>query len=205
MYTKRPVSRICQGDIFEGYVHESSKVVNDVLETLVINFPFIIILTQDCDLESDSRNRDQSVTERKNNDKYLQEILFAPAYKAESFRAGDHLSNFNLKMETFNTKTWPYLTSNQKERYHYFPENQDSKIPALVVDFKHYYTLPREDVYAIYPEKYKVSIDTLYREDLSQRFAHYLSRIGLPERYEPPAVEGTISASGGSDTASGIT
>jgi hypothetical protein len=86
-------------------------------------------------------------------------------------------------METHGSKAFARIVDNQVERYHFLPEKADIGLPPLVIDFKHYYTLPREDVYKIFSAKYKISIDALYREDLSQRFAHYLSRIGLPQQY----------------------
>lgn len=55
-------------------------------------------------------------------------------------------------------------------------------IPELVIDFKHYYTIPTEEMYEAYKENYLASVEPLYREDLSQRFANYLSRIGLPTK-----------------------
>ncbi len=49
----------------------------------------------------------------------------------------------------------------------------------LIIDFKHYYTIPRNILYQNL-DHYNVSITELHREQLSQRFAYYLSRVGTP-------------------------
>lgn len=53
------------------------------------------------------------------------------------------------------------------------------QVPNLVIDFKHYYTVSREKMYNNL-NNYFVSSKPLFREQLSQRFAYYLNRIGLP-------------------------
>jgi hypothetical protein len=163
----------------ENYEYEFPKVVDDEMRTLSVTFPYVVILSQDCDLKADFLERNQSSDVNK-NDKYLQEILFSPAYKAESLRTGIHLSDFGLKMETFNSVRWRLIENNQNARYHFFKESSEDGISNLVVDFKHYYTVLREDIYKVFMDKYKISINVLYRENLSVRFANYLSRIGLP-------------------------
>lgn len=67
------------------------------------------------------------------------------------------------------------------------------QLPELVIDFKHYYAIPRDTLFRMYPEHYLVTINQLFRESLSQRFSNYLSRIGLPELEGHIGLEGTIS------------
>lgn len=76
---------------------------------------------------------------------------------------------------------WKKICQNETPRYHYLNRYEPFEIPDLVLDFKRYYTVSREYLYDIYNEVYLASLGGLYREDLSQRFANYLSRIGLPE------------------------
>lgn len=180
MYIKKNEKRICQGDILENYEYEFSRIVGDELKTLSVVFPFIVVLSQDCDLKADFLERCQSSDTGK-NDKFLQEILFSPAYNAESLRTGDHLSDFGLKMESFNSERWRIIEKNQNARYHYFKGSPEEGISNWVVDFKHYYTVLREDIYKVFTTKYKISVNILYRENLSVRFANYISRIGLPD------------------------
>jgi hypothetical protein len=177
MYVKKNEPRILQGDFIEAFLYESSRVVDGALETTTVTFPYAVVLTQDCDLEWDYKNREDQ--DRKNNDKYLQSILICPAYLAESLRTGSHLDDLHLKMEPWLSDLWKHIKRNQNERF-YFLDKYEQAMPDLVLDFKHFYTFPREKLYEIHKTNYKISLDVPFREDLSQRFSNYLSRIGLP-------------------------
>jgi hypothetical protein len=50
-----------------------------------------------------------------------------------------------------------------------------------VIDFKHYFSVPVEYLERIKPTNFVCAVCELYREDICQRFAAYLSRIGLPD------------------------
>lgn len=54
-------------------------------------------------------------------------------------------------------------------------------VPEFVIDFKHFFTVPVDVVYKQRKTIYIATIGELYREELSQRFANFLSRIGLPD------------------------
>lgn len=182
MYGKKKDRRICQGDIFEEFTYQFTKIFDQAGEIITITLPYAIVLTQDCDLEWDYEKR-ASNPERKtdtNDDKVLQSILICPAYISEQFREGNHLKALDLTMKKWNSDLWRPIRNNQNERFHYLEEDIDNKMPNLVVDFKHYYTVPADDIYSIVDTKYKISIASLFREDISRRFANYLSRIGLP-------------------------
>ena len=78
-----------------------------------------------------------------------------------------------------NTK-WNFIKNNQDPRYHFLRKDLDLQVPELVIDFKHYYTIPRDFLYEKIEHHYLGTMSELFREFLSQRFAFYLSRIGLP-------------------------
>jgi len=180
-YRKYNAYRIVQGDILSevkfldwDWDKEGKNIV-----TYEKKFPYIIILTQDCDLEQDFKYRTTAV---KNNDKILQSVLVCPAYGWQEFIKGDHLQEYKLKMEEISSSDQKKkIRKQQVPRFHYLEEDKTSQIPALVIDFKHYYTLPVEFLRHIYKEHYAYSLEELFREALSQRFSFYLSRIGLPE------------------------
>ena len=180
-YRKHNADRIVQGDIlrevkFADWDWDTKKGNIEIYEKVL---PYIVIITQDCDLDQDFKYR---TTTTKNNDKLLQSILVCPAYGWEDFIKGDHLIDFNLKMETINSSNQRNLIKHQQVlRYHYLETDSENQMPALVIDFKHYYTLPVEFLRYIYKKHYVSPMNELFRESLSQRFSFYLSRIGLPE------------------------
>lgn len=168
-YRVLKVSRLYQGDILKDISFDMGGVM--------YNFPYIVILSQDCDLSEDFKNRAEP--ENENNDKFLQTILVCPAYLSESFFKGEHITNW--KMHPFQPKEKDYLKNNDKfKRYHYLCPNDNFRIPDLVIDFKHFLTIPRELLYDC-KSNYVASLEELFREYLSQRFANYIARIGLPD------------------------
>jgi len=181
VYIKRTIKRICQGDILrnvdviDNYILEQSgELVYDEL-----NLPYIVVMTQDCDLESDFRNRSQTTPEK--HDKFLRTVLVCPAYIAANFKEGKHLEDLGLMMEKWNSKSFNQIKDQNKDRFHFLNQDQELQVPELIIDFKHYYAIPRETLFRMYNLHYLATINQLFREFLSQRFANYLSRIGLPE------------------------
>ena len=138
------------------------------------------LLSQDCDLEHDFNNHSDSSS--KDGDKYLPFLLLCPAFPAEAFRQGKHLAELNIPMSSHNSDAWRKLKTNNLSRYHFLPGDTAHQVPDLVVDFKQYLTIPRDIIYrSNYQKCYLATIEIVFRDNISNRFAHYLSRIGLPE------------------------
>ena len=97
---------------------------------------------------------------------------------------GTHLEQLGLIMEnkgSRNKSVCKTIIANENKRYHYLKFNDDVTIPESVVDFKHYFTVNILYLESIYEKSYVCSVDSLYRELISQRFSNFLSRIGLPD------------------------
>lgn len=175
--------RVCQGDIFkdvemiEYAVEKSGK-----LEISKIVFPLVVVLTQDCDLSQDHRFR-WSRPSGKTQDKWLISVLVAPIYNVEHVYEGEHLSELNMSMEKINRRKSPgtYLVNNERPRYHFLSFPSTQPIVDSVVDFKHYFSVNVKYLRKLRKENFVCRLGPLYRENVSQRFAAYLSRIGLPE------------------------
>ncbi|MDR3292073.1 MAG: hypothetical protein LBT10_08010 [Methanobrevibacter sp.] len=151
-------------------------------------------MTQDCDLEQDFNYREKSHKSRH----YIPSILICPAYLAIKLKKGNHLENLSILFEEkqqteyekinfqeLGKNLWDPIKNNNNVRYHLLKEfeiNDSLKVPELIVDFKHYFTIYRDELYSKVNTNYFASLDPLFREQLSQRFAYYLSRIGLPNK-----------------------
>lgn len=177
-----PVARICQGDVFRNVEYfESIAETDDALEIRKILFPLAVVLTQDCDLAQDHTFR---VEQKKFQDKRLISVLIAPAYNAEHFFAGHHLSELGVEASpvTKNKTDGEMVIQNQNPRFHYLEFPEGVPLVTSVVDFKHYFSAPMSYLTSIKEENFVCKIAELYREDISHRFAAFLSRIGLPTR-----------------------
>ena len=175
-------ARISQGDIYKDVDFiEYAIEKNDVIEISKIVFPLIIVLTQDCDLNQDYTVR-WARNGASNHDKKLISIIVAPLYNAEHVYLGEHLSELKMEMVKINRGKTPgkTLRQNQTPRYHYLEFPLDIPVVPSVIDFKHYFTVNVEYLKKHKQKNFICQIGPLYREDVSQRFSSYLSRIGLP-------------------------
>lgn len=175
--------RISQGDIFQDVDFlERYRINEGILQISKITFPHIIVLTQDCDLAQDYEFRRE---ENENQDKILISVLVAPLYNAEFVFNGEHLSEINLKMRAFGPrKKTPSqdLIKNNNPRYHYLNFGPENPLPPSIIDFKHYFSINVDYLNEIKEKNRIMKIKELYREDISQRFSCFLSRIGLPDK-----------------------
>lgn len=174
-YRKENNARLYQGDILEKLEFVTGD-PREETEKDIISLSFAVILTQDCDMQSDF-NCEKS---GKNQDKRLLSLLICPAFLINEFAQGRHLGDW--QMDTFSSKKVKGVKGNDKyKRYHFLSKESDFLIPELVIDFKHFFTLPRDFLYKQRKNKYVASLNEIFREELSQRFSNYLSRIGIPE------------------------
>lgn len=168
-------TRIAQGDIFSDIeIIEDVYVEGDEIKVKKLIFPYVVCLSQECDLESDF-----SAPEGKTS--HLLHIAIAPAFNFEHFLTGNHWGEIPMTSESGKRKDTKIkiIMDNDYPRYHYlkFPEGH---MPELIVDFKHFFTINRDYLYNHIDKRF-CSIDNLFKERISQRFSNYLSRIGLPE------------------------
>ena len=174
-YRKKNNARLYQGDILE----KLKFVIGDSEEETELDNIFLsyaVILTQDCDMRSDFICKKSG----KNQDKRLLSLLICPAFLINEFVQGKHLGDW--QMDVFNSKLAKRIKKNDEyKRYHFLSEESNFSIPELVIDFKHFFTLPRDFLYKQRKDKYVASLNEIFREELSQRFSNYLSRIGIPE------------------------
>lgn len=173
-------SRVCQGDILRNIPYIEHVIENEgVIEVSSVVFPYVVVLTQDCDLEQDHNSREEG---RDNQDKWLISVLVAPLYNAEHVYDGEHLSELSIKSQQINKKRSPgqIIRQNSNPRYHYLEFPEEIPVVPSIIDFKHYFSVNTEYLRELKSHGYVCTVSELYREDISQRFSAFLSRIGLP-------------------------
>ncbi len=182
LYVKHEKKRISQGDILKNFdtksIYDDAKVV----------IPYLVVLSQDCDLESISSDLEQikSVPSSVENiivKQFLPNILVAPAFLYERVIDNTYLQEIykvtpTVKWSGEKSVLRQELKNNKMDRYHYFKRYEE--LPALVIDFKCYFSVSILEFLAQYDSRYLITVNELFRERLSQRFANYLCRIGLP-------------------------
>jgi len=189
----KPDVRVCQGDLIRNVPCVEDVVEDgDLIEIKRIMFPLVIVLTQDCDLQQDDALRWWTGTPPSSHSSQILSVLVAPAYNAAQFELGEHLSEVGLKMWAVpkakgkQTTDQRFLTQNKNPRYHYLRFGPDSGIVDSVIDFKHYFSVNVQYLKRIKPHNCAGKLSALFREDVSQRFASFLARIGLPDHAVAP-------------------
>lgn len=173
-YIKHDMDRIYQGDILKDVSFRFCE-NQDVVE---ISCPYVVVLSQDCDLLQCKCN----LCNEGQNNQYLPNIIVFPAFVDLKLREGHHLEEiYGIKQQHINSEQFRSIQQNNNSRYHYLKGSVDFEIANLIIDFKLYYTVPYNDLKQKYKSSYVATLNELFREHLSQRFANYLSRIGLPE------------------------
>ena len=181
-------NRVCQGDIIENVKYiEEFKEFGDYINVSVINFPYIVVLSQDCDLNEDYEFRNDIPKKHKDHDKIMFSLLVAPLYNADHVLSGEHLSLLDLKMQDLRKEKdktpksiYDQMKINQVPRYHHLKFPKEVEISDSFIDFKHYFSANIIYLENLKKTNFVCTIGELYRESVSQRFSNYLSRIGLP-------------------------
>lgn len=144
----------------------------------VIRSPWAVVLSQDCDLEQDYRNRYGA--EGRSEMRILENILLCPARTA---------AEVFIKIKGQGTTVREYVEHNKNERYQYLsrvPTEQDAAgkgIDPLILDFKRYFTVSTGDLY----EQVQTTairrcvLLPSYLEHLTTRFCYFQYRVALPD------------------------
>lgn len=170
-----------QGDIIRGASFlEYFAERGDILELSRIEFPYVVVLSQSCDLEGDHKRR--YGRPRWSPGKFILSVLVAPLYTAEDFFAGQHLVDIGLELEPKNRRRGEgkLIQDNEIPRYHYLELPDDLPMPSeVVVDFKQFFTVNAEYLTRHKKANFVGKLQPLYRERVTQRFSEYLARIGF--------------------------
>ena len=173
--------RIFQCDIFHDIeIVENIKQKSDGIDVTFLNFPLVICLNQDCDLNSDARDKVPESPTNKNC--RLLHLIVAPLYNFDTFKEGTHWGDIFDIGERVKAKSTSAtkIMNNEDPRYHYLSFENNDPFPDLIIDFKHFFTVSTDYMYSN-KNKRVCSISEIYREKICQRFANYISRIGLPD------------------------
>ncbi len=171
-------SRITQGDILRDLTHAVVEVDGNVY---AIDLPYAIVVTQDCDLEQAADSIGPLPAKPPESTQFLPNVTLLPCFPGIQLREGEHLKDaFNIVQPRINSDRWKLVRQNLNPRYHFLSGVQTMQVPDLAIDFKLVFSIPSRVLKREYPNTYLATLNELFREDLSQRYCSYASRIGLP-------------------------
>lgn len=128
----------------------------------------LVVMTQACDLQHAK----------------IDSVVLCPAWSLEEMEAQD------AKLRAMNSKDrkkhWEKLRKGDMAAYHMLAEWPALGLPVLVVDFHRLYTAPKDYLSAVADAAgERPRLLPPYREHLSQAFARYFMRVGLPVDIPP--------------------
>ena len=207
LYVRHNSPFLRQGEIISNLVEfklrtSEAKSINDVSEkgkADQITHQYVIVVSQDCDLEWDYKARSEEASE----DKLLTHILFCALFPLDEVR-----NRGRLKSEL-----WKRVGQNQDERYHHLDEallisteqctnefvadihkmstedfhkkyGTEEIVPELIADFKTTFSLPNEFAYWLVASgqaNRKGALFSPYLEDFMHRLYGFLGRVATPE------------------------
>ncbi|WP_428488288.1 hypothetical protein [Rhodopila sp.] len=144
-----------------------------------IYYPYVIVLSQDCDLLRDYEERANRRSSAVNG------ILLYEARPAAEMK----------QIIPPGRDVWKAVIQNNHERYHYLeeiPSRSDQSatgIPDLIVDFRRFFTLSPQEIYRqieMASMKRRCMLLPPYKEHLQTRAAFYFQRVTLPSPHQTP-------------------
>lgn len=192
----RAGERLRQGEVLERVVewvpYYKADARDDIDVIKPVSYGLALVVTQDCDLEQDwkQRSADPHVTTG------LSSVLLCPLGKADDLRAA----------QSINSTLWGPIRNNDSPRFQYLAEVPSASDgageghPPMLVDFRSVFTVRTIELYrqlrgGAGTLRRRFRLETPWVEHLQCRFAGYHARIGLPRdhfvpearRPEPPA------------------
>jgi hypothetical protein len=186
-----------QGEILSGIVQVRLKLSpdgnlpsqNEPVEFQRVSHRFALIVSQDCELDWDfkARNHVQFEGQEVSLEKVVPNVLFGRVVLADALR-GD------IK----KTEFWKRIQQNKDERYHFLEkvaaecDLQQTGVPELSIDFKQYFTIPTDEIYAriaIGEVQRRCRLTDPYLQHLSTRFFYFQNRVALPREHESEPVQ----------------
>lgn len=170
--------RIEQGDLLKDVpISQIISENKDTIETIDIVFHHMLVISQDCDLEQffGAQERDKI-----HMNQYLHNVILLPCFYRDEIERGTCSDFVGIEQDALSKKQIDKIKKDEILRYQYIRDNNPLAIPELFIDFKAYYTLSPNYLYGMYKNRYMATINALFRERITQRYANYISRIGLP-------------------------
>ena len=177
---------VCQGDVFKNVKYSFIDSEDDTgVNVVELEFPLAIVISQACDVIA---MNDIIVNKTGKPAKFMPSILLCPIYEKEAAKKGTHIEDYfsmnsiNLEQESVYQKD-DYKVSQRDWHYRYhaltIELNKNIVIDNAIIDFKHYFTVPMS--YLISHKEDRIfRLDDLFAEQITLKFATYLSRVAIP-------------------------
>lgn len=159
-------THILQGDIIDScpiYIPLSKKEIKKKRKKILVKEFNIIIMSQSCDLENPK----------------VKLVIVCPVHNLSVFEKTNSFFASDKGKEN--------LRRGNNPGYHLLDESSiEGHISEYkVVDFRNVYAVPKETLLELIEKEERIRLVSPYREHLSQAFARFFMRVGLPSDIPP--------------------
>lgn len=156
-----------------------------VLLTIELTFPYVLIVSQSCDMLHASRLMSNEIH---SESKLMFSVLAVPMYERETIISGEHLKELcDDKIIDFKINS-PFITDEDKKvikdgfhyRFHEIYFSDDWKIPDSIIDLKGFFTLNLTTINQIKGQRIG-RLNDWSSQQIVNKMSAFLSRVGLPE------------------------
>lgn len=166
-----PGDRLFMGEILSHVIERQVTIAEEAFSLAEVEHPFAVIVSQDCDLEQDARARsDLDIDAKQRGNALVPHVLLLVASAAEHARGA-----------AVSSKHWDRVKQNKDERFQFLCRASAS-VPALVIDFKRFFSFPTEELLRVIGRgevQRGPRLTTPYAEHLAVRFGFFIQRVGL--------------------------
>ena len=165
--------KVDQGDIYSGIIFFSNvEIKKGNVDYNTVEFSNVLVLSQTCDLNRENEENGSILS-----------VLVVPMFPIEEYLQGTHLSKMGITEDTKSKKLIDRYRSKEHSRYRVLDFTLDDRIKysledSFIIDFRYFFTA---DIKQFKRKNYKTSLNELFREEITNSFSDYLSRIGLPD------------------------
>ena len=179
---------ICQGDVFRNVKYRYIDYEdNEKVEMIEFTFPLAIIISQACDVLSMG---EMIMNSKGKATKFMPSILMTPIYECSMAKNAKHLDEAfeylkickdDNEKALFTGKDLDVVRKDWHYRYHSF-KAMKGEIVVLddsIIEFKHYFSVPASYLVENRQNRF-FRVDDLFAEQITLKFATYLSRVAIP-------------------------
>ena len=178
---------IGQGDILTNvsYTYEVN-ITNDKVDVIQFEFPFVLVLSQSCDLEHGNRLLNKEI---KSEAKVMFSAIVVPFFEFDTIRTGKHLHylskyklmDFNINSDFIQKDEISVIRNGMHYRYHLLQMATDeNKYPDYIIDFKTFFTLNLNELQKMKPRRIG-RLGDIETQQIVGKFANFLSRVGISD------------------------
>lgn len=177
---------ICQGDVFRNVKYSYLESEEDEIVNIIeYEFPYAIIVSQACDVTYMSELQSSSAGKAT---KFMPSILMCPIYDISMLQEVNHLPDFitqNMyritKEKFFPRKEVDFAKNDMHYRFHILNVKigEELIMEEAVIDNKHFFTVSPKYLEQARSNR-AFSLDCLFAEQVSLKFASYLARVAIP-------------------------